>query len=102
MAMESCRLCSADRNLQNSHILPAFIYRWLCRTSATGYIRSGAEPNRRVQDGEKRQWLCSSCEGILSKYEKKFAERLFHPFVKNSFTQRRYGDWLLKFCVSIS
>ena len=53
-----CRLCGAVSELQESHVLPAFIYRWLRDTSANGHMRSGEMPNKRIQDGHKRYWLC--------------------------------------------
>jgi hypothetical protein len=48
--------------LQESHILPSFVYRWMKETSATGYLRFGQQPNLRVQDGVKRHLLCANCE----------------------------------------
>jgi len=49
----SCRLCSRARELQLSHIVPAFVYRWLKDLSGTGFLRFGKNPNRREQDGLK-------------------------------------------------
>jgi hypothetical protein len=40
-----------DRNaqeLQESHILPGFVFRWMKETSATGYLRFGQQPNLRT------------------------------------------------------
>ena len=65
-------------------------------------IRFAETMNRRVQDGEKKRWLCSSCEGILGENERQFASSFFHPFVEGRLTHRKYGSWLLKFCVSLS
>lgn len=96
-----CRLCDAESDLQLSHILPAFIFRWVRETSAGGYLRLGMAPNRRVQDGLKRYWLCAVCEGLLSRFETAFAEKLFYPYVKGS-SRITYEDWLLRFCVSVS
>ena len=100
--MGNCRLCGMRRALQKSHVLPAFVYRWLRKTSATGYLRFGHTVNLRVQDGKKRNWFCGSCEAILGNWEKRFADQFFHPVVDGRTFAHDYGDWLLKFCVSIS
>lgn len=98
----NCYLCDIHCELQNSHVLPAFIFRWMKETSATGYMRFAETMNRRAQDGVKKHWLCSSCEGILGESERQFANSLFHPFVEGQLKHRNYGPWLLKFCVSLS
>lgn len=97
-----CRLCHTEGDLQLSHILPAFIFRWVRETSAGGYLRLGMTPNLRVQDGLKHYWLCAVCEGLLSRSETAFAEKLFYPYVQGSFSRILYEDWLLRFCVSVS
>ena len=97
-----CRLCKATAVLKESHIIPAFVYRWMKDSSATGYIRSGNAANLRVQDGEKRYLLCFACEQRLSKWETAFAENLFHPLIVDGGRKIAYQEWLLKFCVSIS
>ena len=102
MPWGTCRLCDSDCDLQLSHILPAFVFQWKRETSGTGHIRSSVAPSRRVQDGEKRYWSCSSCEARLSKWEAAFATRLFHPCVAGGRGHFRYGPWLLLFCISVS
>ena len=97
-----CRLCDAESNLQLSHVLPAFVFRWLRESSGSGHIRLGMLPNRRVQDGLKRYWLCTSCEGLLSRSETAFATNLFYPYTSGESSQFVYGEWLLRFCVSVS
>jgi hypothetical protein len=99
---EVCRLCGRDKPLQDSHIVPAFVYKWLKETSATGFLRFGREPNRRVQDGHKRRWLCLDCEQRLSSWETQFASRFFHPINEDGAAKILYGDWMLKFCTSVS
>ena len=97
----SCALCGEHKALMESHVLPAFAYRWLRDSSGKGHIRSTDNPNKRVQDGIKLYWLCGECETKFSAYETAFATYAFHPWNKG---QERvpYKDWLLKFCVSIS
>lgn len=97
-----CRLCGTIKELQLSHILPAFVFRWLRESAGDGYLRSTIEPNKRVQDGVKEYWLCSSCEQRFGKSEKLFADRLFYPYVAASKKTFRYSEWLLYFCTSVS
>ena len=84
-----------------SHVLPAFIYRWLRGRSGSGHIRHTDEPNKRVQDGLKLAWLCADCEALFSRFETAFATKLFHPWHSGTVAVP-YSDWLLKFCVSVS
>lgn len=83
-------------------MLPAFVFRWMKESSATGFLRFGREPNRRVQDGEKRYWLCRDCETLLCQWETQFATQVFHPLIADGGQRIRYGDWMLKYCVSVS
>lgn len=96
-----CAFCGLRARLHESHVLPAFVYRWLKRGSGTGHIRNTDNPNRRVQDGLKLPWLCSDCERKFSRYETAFATKLFHDWGGGR-KQIHYSDWLLKFCVSVS
>lgn len=96
-----CALCLQNNELQNSHIIPAFAFRWLRSRFLTGHIRHTQKPNLRVQDGAKMPMLCAACEVLLSKDENAFASQLFHPMASDSHTVT-YGDWLLRFAVSLS
>jgi hypothetical protein len=96
-----CALCQEVAPLRESHVLPAFVYRWLKERSITGHIRRTDMMNRRVQDGLKKPWLCENCEQRFSHHEVDFANRLFRPWLSGK-TEIRYNDWLLRFCVSIS
>lgn len=102
MPLDTCRLCLQQTELQHSHILPAFAFRWLRESAGNGHIRLGMEPNQRVQDGLKRYWLCTSCEGLLSRSETAFATNLFHPYLEESGKQFPYSRWLMHFCTSLS
>jgi len=102
MPIGLCRLCGVESNLQLSHVVPAFVFRWLRETSGNSHIRSAAAPNVRVQDGPQKHWLCLECERRLGRSEQAFATELFHPYVASSGRRLRYGPWLLKFCASIS
>jgi hypothetical protein len=96
-----CALCEHSAPLQQSHIIPAFVFRWLKSSGLTGHIRNTLEPNKRIQDGVKRTLLCAECETLLSRDEKLFSDRLFYPCLAGSMPIT-YSDWLLRFCVSVS
>jgi hypothetical protein len=102
MANGTCRLCGNQADLRQSHIIPAFVFRWLRDTSGTGHIRTSDEPNLRVQDGLKRPWLCGLCEERLNRSETEFATNIFHPYLTNSGARLRYAAWLMHFCTSLS
>lgn len=102
MPQGPCRLCQLESDLQLSHILPAFAYRWLRESSGNGHIRVSTAPNQRVQDGLKRHWLCASCEALFSHSETAFASQLFYPYLSASGKHFRYTRWLLHFCTSVS
>jgi hypothetical protein len=97
-----CRLCQREADLRGSHVVPAFAFKWLKDTSATPYMRTSQESNTRVQDGLTMPWLCSECEQRLGVHEAQFASKIFHPTTQNGSQRIPYGEWLLKFCVSIS
>lgn len=102
MSESLCRLCNAQATLQHSHILPAFVFRWMRESSGGGYLRLGMTPNRRVQDGLKQHWLCMDCEELFSRAETDFAKKVFYPYTNGSSSRITYGEWLLRFCVSVS
>jgi hypothetical protein len=102
MPQGQCRLCGVESDLQLSHVLPAFVFRWMRESSGNGHMRLGSSPNQRVQDGVKRHWLCTSCEGLLSCSETAFATKLFYPYTSDGSALIIYGEWLLRFCVSVS
>ena len=97
-----CKLCGHEGTLEVSHIVPKFIYRWLRKSSASGYLRFAVNPNKREQDGIKDYWLCSSCEDRFEKWETQFSKFAFHPYLSDSKFKGGYGDWLIKFSVSIT
>lgn len=96
-----CAFCKSNAELRDSHVLPAFAFRWVRSRSPNGHLRNTASPNRRVQDGLKLPWLCGKCEGDFSKHETAFATKVFHPWHEGN-QKIPYQDWLLKFCVSVS
>lgn len=97
-----CALCKEERELMKSHIIPAFVYRWLKKSSGNGHIRSTKNPNKRVQDGVKERLLCNECESRFSIAETEFANRIFHPYSTESGGRLRYFEWMMYFCTSVS
>lgn len=95
-----CALCGSSEPLQNSHIIPAFIFRWQKKTGTP--MRSAHNPNKRVQDGIKLKMLCRKCEQRFEGSEKKFKECFFTPVTNDDLKPIKHGSWLLYFCVSLS
>jgi hypothetical protein len=95
-----CLLCNRECALQQSHIIPAFVFKWLKKD---GHIRHAENINRRVQDGAKVELLCRECEAKFNVWETTFSNNLFQPFCYGGALPRfSYGDWLLRFCTSVS
>ncbi len=99
---KKCRLCEKVRELEDSHILPKFIYKYQKKTSPTGYVRGTENPNLIVRDGEKTPFLCGECEDLFSKWETKFATDIFHPYQNDSKKEFLYEEWLTKYLASVS
>lgn len=96
-----CRLCERESDLQESHIIPKFIYSHLKDTSPTGKLRQADNPNHRKQDGIKLHWLCKTCESKFSEWEKYFSEKIYKPLHAGD-NPINYDHHFLKFCISIS
>jgi hypothetical protein len=101
LTLSACALCQDKSELELSHIIPKFVLRYLKETSA-GFLRSAENPNTVVQDGEKHYMLCGKCEDLFSKYEKKFADNIFHAYFKNNQRRFEYDTWLHYFLTSVS
>jgi len=100
---QDCALCKRPfEPKEQSHIVSAFVYRWLKSTSVTGFMRFGRSMNVRAQDGIKDYFLCDACEDRLSSWESVFATEIFYPFVENDSVCVDYGEDILKFAVSAS
>ena len=63
-----CRLCRLSDDLRESHIIPSFVFKWLKKTSATGYLRFAEGDAASKQDGVKIPLLCGTCEQRLSSW----------------------------------
>lgn len=87
MNREICKLCKEEKELQESHIVPKSIYRWLKNTSGStnSFLRGTSNINLRVQDGIKIRLLCRDCEQKFGQYEKYFVEEIFKPINDSKF-----------------
>lgn len=99
--MNKCKLCGKSGELQNSHIIPRFVIRWLKKTGPTPFLRRVVDPNTRIQDYYEKL-LCKDCEQIFSDWEGKFAAQVFYPHVRDQKKEFDYGAWLYKFILSVS
>ncbi|MFB3889487.1 MAG: hypothetical protein ACE14S_08340 [Candidatus Bathyarchaeia archaeon] len=102
MSKDICALCGLQRELRNSHIIPRFVLKWLKASSATGFLRGAAEPEKRKQDLGAEPLLCEECEQIFSKLESYFARNIFYPFVTKGERVLPYDENLMRFIVSLS
>jgi hypothetical protein len=98
----NCKLCQENKPLQDSHIIPKFVARWLKKTSATGYLRQATKANIRKQDLDREKLLCKDCETLFSNWEALFSQRIFFPYQDNNKREFDYEGWLQKFAVSLS
>lgn len=99
--MGECKLCGENRELQNSHIIPRFVIRWMKKTGPTPFLRKAVDPDTRIQDYHEKL-LCEDCEQTFSDWEGKFAAQVFYPHVRGQKEEFEYGEWLYKFVLSVS
>ena len=102
MAVKMCRLCLLNPAIEDSHILPRFVFRAIKSDSPTGFFRNPNNPNRRFQDGDKFPLLCTECEQRFGDAEGKFARRVFSAFHSSDQDHFRYGPWLHYFMTSLA
>lgn len=72
----NCKLCSQDKTLANSHIIPEFVFKSLYDEKHRFHRISTAkfEGNRYLQKGIREHLLCLDCETMLSKNEQYVSE----------------------------
>ena len=100
MKQGKCNLCDKNTGLAESHIIPKFVFRWMKNTGGK-YFRTPLNPNKRMQDGEKRYLMCFDCEQKFSKYEKWFADNIFFPHLNNDQRFLEYDENLGNFIISV-
>lgn len=97
---EVCKLCSANAELQLSHVFPRFAVKYLKNTSATGFLKNFTS-GKRMQEAQRVHLLCERCEQLLAKDEKAFCEKLFLPLHKQNQSAFQYNEWLIRFLVGL-
>jgi len=100
--MTQCSLCGQERELQESHIVPKFVGKWLKNTSATGFLAHPDQASKRVQDLITLRILCQDCEERFSKFETYFANEIFLPFHEKKIRTFEYDARLELFVISLS
>lgn len=98
--MVKCQLCYKEAELQNSHIYPKFIGKWM-KSNGGGRFRYGENMDKPEQDLPKQKMLCIECEMLFSKWEKQFSEEMFKPLMNDDIHNFEYRDWFFKFLVSV-
>jgi hypothetical protein len=97
-----CRLCMQRPAIRNSHVIPGFVFRAIKSDSPTGYFRDPRNPNRRCQDGDKLELLCTECEQRFGAAEREFAGQIFVHFHNTDQDHFVYGPWLHYFMTSLA
>ena len=97
-----CSLCGHYRDLQESHIIPKFVGKWLKQTSGTGFLVNANRASKRVQDLITLRLLCHDCEKRFSKFETYFANEIFFPFHEKKAKSFEYDGRLELFTISLS
>ncbi len=96
-------MCGAFAELQNSHILPEFVYSPIYDDKHKGYLLDpmelDAERTRKFQQGLREKMLCFACEQFLNDaYEKPFKElwfdrRILGPLETSDHKLLQCGDY---------
>lgn len=94
-----CKLYQIDCELQNSHLIPKFIFDYFKKTG--GYMRKFENPNLRVQDGPKKYLLGKKAEETFNVRETWFANNIFYPYQRDNITPLKYDENLGYFIISV-
>lgn len=92
---KACALCGNISVLETSHIIPKFVFKHLKKDSFTGRMRISVEPNKAVQDGEKMELLCGTCEDKFQKLETHFSNKVFRPYKLDKITEFKYEESII-------
>ncbi|WP_420557154.1 hypothetical protein [Roseovarius sp.] len=98
---QKCILCRTDPPINNSHVIPKFVFKWMIATGGSKYLRYAGAPNKRVQDGIKVPLLCVSCERQIGDTENDFSQKIFLPSVNNNVIPKRIGATQYRFICSL-
>ncbi|HEY9755896.1 MAG TPA: hypothetical protein V6C97_12090 [Oculatellaceae cyanobacterium] len=100
--LQQCQLCDDFAVLQDSHIAPNFMERYVKSVSLTKQFTRSTNFNWDSQSAYKEYFLCLACERRLSAREDEFARNIFWPWVKSNQIHTGNQPWLEYFLVSIT
>lgn len=99
----TCVLCKkSNATLEESHIIPKFVFRRIMKNSITNKMRNPYDPNKTLQDGDKEYLLCGDCEDIFNKFETEFSKKIFHPYKEGKLVEFEYNKWMNFFICSVN
>lgn len=99
--MNKCKLCNQESELQQSHIIPRFIYKYMHKvtdnriTQFDGELNLWQRTNRQLKD----RLFCKECEQLLGNNEKQFSDifkKINTASNRNEFLYVLMNDCLLK------
>lgn len=77
--MTTCAYCGTNPPIENSHVVPAFIVRYLKKNSPEKFIMN-SWALRTIQDALKGPYLCGTCDNVtFSAWESHFKRAVFDP-----------------------
>lgn len=101
-----CPLCRQKRKLECSHWIPRAVWATWKKRWSHGGLRAQPEVNNVVQDGPKRQLLCSECEQHIGVNENYAVNKFWRPLLDEdpkTWTGKRYeGPKLRLFAISLA
>jgi len=95
-----CAICKQLAVLRKSHIVPAFIARWI-KKDAPGTVFVNTETGYASQDISKMHLFCDDCEQRFPAYEGEFRNGVFDAHFKRRVNFSR-GEYLTRFATSLA
>jgi hypothetical protein len=96
-----CVLCGLKPPIEESHIVPKFVFKRLKYGSPLDSLRNSENVNKTYQDGWKGDYLCADCEARFSKWEDWFVKAVYDPFRAGVATTFPYDERLALFAASL-
>jgi len=96
-----CILCLERPPIENSHIVPKLVLKWIFDNAPVEHLRWSSIPNKPFQDGWKADYFCTECEGRLAKVENLFKTDFFDPIVAGKVVTVDYTEFLIPFSLSL-
>ncbi len=97
-----CILCQNNPPIENSHVVPKFIVRYLKDQSPVSYLKHSWDYNKKLQDGWKGAHLCAECDNeTVSEWEGHFKKNWFTPFIVDQKDELFVDEKILYFLLSL-